>query len=58
MRLGKEILELEIEGEWCLVGNFNMVEIKWDSLGLFSMIAASKKDRWRDLSSKWALKSL
>ena len=40
--------------EWYLLGDFNMVERKHNNLGSFSTLARSKKNSWKNLTSKLA----
>ena len=49
MKLWKDLIGLIVEGEWCITGDFNMVEAKKDRLGTSSLQSGSKKKRWRDV---------
>ena len=57
-KLWKDLIDLEVEGDWCIVGDFNMVEVKRDSRSAFVVLARSEKSKWQALVNKWALKNL
>ena len=57
-KLWNDMAKCQLEGEWCLLGDFSMVEWKRDSLGSSSTLAGSKKNNWKNFTSKWALQDL
>ncbi len=57
-KLWSDLKDMEIEGEWCLMGDFNMVEARKYKPGPSSILAGSEKVKWDNLCEKWALVDL
>ena len=38
------LIDLEVKGDWCIIGDFNMVEAKMDSCGAFAALLISCTD--------------
>ena len=49
------LIDLNVEGEWCIMGYFNIVEDKKASLGASSLLVGSQRSKWREVAAKWAL---
>ena len=57
-KIWKDLTNLEVEGDWCILDDFNMVEARIDSRGASGVLTGSEKSKWQALVNKWALKDL
>ena len=57
-KLWKDLTDLEVEGDWCIIGDFKMVEEQRDCRRASTILFGSKKSKWKTLVIKWALKDL
>ena len=47
--------QVQFDGEWCLAGDFNMVQSRQDKTGPSSILAGGERNKWSTLEDKWSL---
>ena len=53
--LWQDISLSSFEGEWCLLGDFNIVQSHQDCIGPFAILLGTELTKWNILEEKWCL---
>ena len=54
-KLWKELYDIDMDGDWCLIGDFNMVERRIDRNSPSSTLVGIDCSTWNLFKEKWAL---